>query len=113
MPWPKLELLATPQCSTLTFNQRARGSCPQPSVKSLSACAYGRTDCSMKVAHRPYVPRGGHRRRECGPWHAGRGTMETMSKAALCALVLGSTIKAMADLWMRRTTSRGESLARQ
>jgi hypothetical protein len=43
------------------------------------------------------------------------GTMETMSKAALCALVLGATIKVMADLWMRRkrTTSRGESLARQ
>jgi predicted ferric reductase len=43
------------------------------------------------------------------------GTMETMSKAALCALVLSATIKVMADLWMRRkrTTSRGESLARQ
>jgi len=43
------------------------------------------------------------------------GTMETFSKAALCALVLGATIKVMADLWMRRkrTTSRGESLAPQ
>jgi hypothetical protein len=43
------------------------------------------------------------------------GTMETISKAALCALVLGATIKVMADLWMqrKRTTSRGESLARQ
>jgi hypothetical protein len=43
------------------------------------------------------------------------GTMETMSKAALCALVLGAAIKVIADLWMRtkRTTSRGESLARQ
>ena len=43
------------------------------------------------------------------------GTMETMSKAALCALVLGAAIKVMADLWMqrKRATSRGESLARQ
>ena len=43
------------------------------------------------------------------------GTMETMSKAALCALVLGATIKVMADLWMqrKRAMSRGESLARQ
>ena len=32
------------------------------------------------------------------------GTMVTMSKAALCALVLGATIKVMADLrvWRRR-----------
>src|SRR5262245_3129357 len=29
------------------------------------------------------------------------GTMETMSKAALCALVLAAAIKVMADLWMR------------
>ena len=43
------------------------------------------------------------------------GTMETMSKAALCALVLAAAIKVMADLWMRRkrATPRGESLARQ
>jgi len=36
------------------------------------------------------------------------GTMETMSKAALCTLVLAATIKVMADLrvWRRRTTSR-------
>jgi hypothetical protein len=36
------------------------------------------------------------------------GTMETMSKAALCALVLGAAIKVMADLWMsrRRATPR-------
>lgn len=36
------------------------------------------------------------------------GTMETVSKAALCALVLAATIKVMADLrvWARRTTSR-------
>ncbi len=36
------------------------------------------------------------------------GTMETMSKAALCALVLAATIKAMADLrvWTKRATSR-------
>ena len=39
------------------------------------------------------------------------GTMETMSKAALCALVLGATIKVMADLWSRRkrATLREES----
>ena len=43
------------------------------------------------------------------------GTMETMSKAALCALVLAATIKVMADLRVRRKrgTSRGESIARQ
>jgi len=43
------------------------------------------------------------------------GTMETVSKAALCALVLGATIKVMADLrvWKKRATSRGESIARQ
>jgi predicted ferric reductase len=42
------------------------------------------------------------------------GTMETMSKAVLCALVLGAAIKVMADLlWRKRATSRGESLARQ
>jgi hypothetical protein len=43
------------------------------------------------------------------------GTMETVSKAVLCALVLGATIKVMADLrvWRKRATSRGESIARQ
>jgi hypothetical protein len=43
------------------------------------------------------------------------GTMETVSKAALCALVLAAAIKVMADLWMRRKrgTLRGESVARQ
>ena len=43
------------------------------------------------------------------------GTMETMSKAALCALVLGAAIKVMADLrvWRTRARSREESLARQ
>jgi predicted ferric reductase len=43
------------------------------------------------------------------------GTMETVSKAALCALVLAAAIKVMADLWMRRKrgTLRGESIARQ
>ena len=36
------------------------------------------------------------------------GTMETVSKAALCALVIGATIKVMADLrvWRKRATSR-------
>ena len=43
------------------------------------------------------------------------GTMETVSKAALCALVLAAAIKVMADLRVRRkrAASRGESLARQ
>jgi predicted ferric reductase len=44
------------------------------------------------------------------------GTMEMMSKAALCALVLAAALKVMADLrvWRRRAaTSRGESPARQ
>jgi predicted ferric reductase len=43
------------------------------------------------------------------------GTMETVSKAALCALVLATTIKVMADLRARRRrgTSRGENIARQ
>jgi hypothetical protein len=42
------------------------------------------------------------------------GTMETVSKVALCTLVLAATIKVMADLrvWRKATTSRGESLAR-
>ena len=37
------------------------------------------------------------------------GTMETMSKVALCALVLAATIKVMVDLrvWRKGTTSRG------
>lgn len=36
------------------------------------------------------------------------GTMETVSKAALCALVLAATMKVMVDLrvWAKRTTSR-------
>jgi hypothetical protein len=37
------------------------------------------------------------------------GAMETVSKAALCALVLGATVKVMADLrvWRKRAVSRG------
>jgi predicted ferric reductase len=34
------------------------------------------------------------------------GTMETMSKAALCALVLAAAIKVLADLWMRIKKTR-------
>jgi predicted ferric reductase len=43
------------------------------------------------------------------------GTMETVSKAALCALVLAAAIKVMAGLrvWRKRGTLRGESIARQ
>jgi len=43
------------------------------------------------------------------------GTMETVSKAALCVLVLAAAIKVMADLrvWRKRATSRGEKPARQ
>jgi len=43
------------------------------------------------------------------------GTMEMVTKAALCALVLAAAIKVMIDLrvWRKRATSRGESLARQ
>jgi predicted ferric reductase len=43
------------------------------------------------------------------------GTMETMSKAALCALVLAAAMKVMADLWARRkrAASGGESIARR
>jgi predicted ferric reductase len=43
------------------------------------------------------------------------GTMETMSKAALCVLVLAAATKVMADLRVRRkrATSRGESPALQ
>ena len=40
------------------------------------------------------------------------GTMETISKAVLCVLVLAATIKVLADLWRKRTV-RGESIARQ
>jgi hypothetical protein len=40
------------------------------------------------------------------------GTMETMSKAALCVLVLAAATKVMADLWWRqRATPRGENPA--
>jgi hypothetical protein len=43
------------------------------------------------------------------------GTMETVSKAALCALVLVAAIKVMVDLrvWRKRGTLRGESIARE
>jgi predicted ferric reductase len=43
------------------------------------------------------------------------GTMETVSKVALCALVLAAAVKVMADLrvWRKRGTLRGESIARQ
>jgi predicted ferric reductase len=43
------------------------------------------------------------------------GTMETLTKAMLCALVLAATIKVMADLrvWRKRAAQRGESIARQ
>jgi len=36
------------------------------------------------------------------------GTMETISKAVLCALVLAATVKVMIDLWRKRAL-RGES----
>jgi len=38
------------------------------------------------------------------------GTMETVSKAVLCALVLAATIKVMADrrVWRRRAKSRSK-----
>jgi predicted ferric reductase len=41
------------------------------------------------------------------------GAMETVSKAALCALVLAATIKVVADLrvWRRGATARGERVA--
>jgi hypothetical protein len=40
--------------------------------------------------------------------------METVSKAALCALVLAAAIRVMVDLVRRmRATSRGESVARR
>ena len=43
------------------------------------------------------------------------GTMETISKAALCVLVLAATVKAMVDLqvWRKRRTLRREGIARQ
>jgi len=40
------------------------------------------------------------------------GTMETISKAALCAAVLAATVKVMVDLWRTRTL-RGERVAGQ
>ncbi|MDN4986987.1 ferric reductase-like transmembrane domain-containing protein [Bradyrhizobium sp. WYCCWR 13022] len=39
------------------------------------------------------------------------GTMETISKAALCVLVLAATIKVMTDLWRKRMV-RNENVAR-
>ncbi|GMP10030.1 ferric reductase-like transmembrane domain-containing protein [Bradyrhizobium sp. TM239] len=43
------------------------------------------------------------------------GTMETISKAVLCAAVLAATIKAMIDLqvWRKRRALRGEGVERQ
>jgi hypothetical protein len=41
------------------------------------------------------------------------GTMETISKAALCALVLAAATTVMADLWRKQRTLRGERIARQ
>ena len=43
------------------------------------------------------------------------GTMETVSKAALCVLVLAATVKVMVDLrvWRKRKALRGESIARR
>ncbi|MCK1540427.1 ferric reductase-like transmembrane domain-containing protein [Bradyrhizobium sp. 147] len=41
------------------------------------------------------------------------GTMETISKVVLCALVLGAAIKVMADLVWRKRRLRGEGIARQ
>jgi predicted ferric reductase len=44
------------------------------------------------------------------------GAMETISKAALCVLVLAAAIKVMADLWVvlrKQTTSHREGPARQ
>ena len=41
------------------------------------------------------------------------GTMETMSKVALCALVLGAAAKVIADVWKKRAMSRAESAAPQ
>ena len=43
------------------------------------------------------------------------GTMETVSKAALCAAVLAATVKAMIDLrvWRKRRTLHGDGIARQ
>ena len=43
------------------------------------------------------------------------GTMETVSKAVLCAAVLAATVKVMVDLqvWRKRRMLRGEGAARQ
>ena len=43
------------------------------------------------------------------------GTMETISKAMLCALVLAAAVKVIVDLrlWRKRATSRGDGVARQ
>jgi predicted ferric reductase len=43
------------------------------------------------------------------------GTMETVTKAVLCALVLAAVIKVIADLrvWRRRATASGQGVARQ
>jgi hypothetical protein len=43
------------------------------------------------------------------------GTMEMISKMALCALVVAATLKVMVDLqvWRKRRALRGESVARQ
>ena len=40
---------------------------------ALLAALRRRLGLAPNLAHRPYVSRGGHRRRERGPWHADRG----------------------------------------
>ena len=66
-------------------------------------------DRSSNCSGDPHIPRN-------RPKHAMlvEGPMETVSKAALCALVLAAAVKVIADLVRRmRATSRGERLARQ
>jgi len=43
------------------------------------------------------------------------GTMETVSKVGLCALVVAAAAKVLGDLWLwrKRGTLRGESVARR
>lgn len=41
------------------------------------------------------------------------GTMETMSKLALCALVVGAAVKIIADVWRKRAMPRAESPVRE
>ena len=83
------------------LRRRAFG-CAPPAIGTATA----------NVAHRPYVPRGGHRRRERGPRHPDRGDDGDDVEGGPLRAGPPATIKVMADrrVWRKRAASPGESL---